>query len=700
VSARRTVSVALEVKATEARKQIHGTADEVRKLEASVVAAGHGMDKMSDQAAQAGRASEKMAVGEREAKREAEALKRELGSLDRQIDATVLHLKALGREFAATGDKALLKNIAAERAMLRRLQQVRNDLTPAAPAAVGVNFGALSGLMTPLIATLVGAAVLAAPGIGAALGAVGAGGMVGGIVAAAQDGRVKDAFSGLAHRLGESFTASGRPFLGPLLHEISQLEATAGSGLRILEDGFSKLAPLVHPLAVGIDGFVEALGPGMHDAFEAAKPLIRALANELPKIAGAISDALSSMSEESDGAVMGLIAVSRTVEMLIRGGGRFIAWLSSVFEGVVQIGYAISVVLKGLMDTYSWVSRIPVLGLIFDRVAGGVADLNDKTSQLLTGLADAKNAGNDFSSSLQSTADTAAEAAKKVQDLADAVDDLLHKQLSWDEAQIRLRQGMRDLVKELTTGKRTLAENSAEGDKNREAIEEQIGKVLALAEAYRAQTGDIEGANRMRDIQLEKLRAELLHLGYNKQAVNDLIDAYKNIPAKAATEVTAPGLKDAQTRLKKVEDTLDRLDGRVIRSTVLVQEQHREDSRLYRRWGGITEHAATGTLRQAATFTPAAPARYAFAEPQTGGEAFVPKRGDYGRSMSILSQAAHWYGASVVPAMGSVRAGGTQTIVHEHRHTVILDGTGVLSSLRGDIDLNGGSTQSYLGRRR
>jgi hypothetical protein len=42
------------------------------------------------------------------------------------------------------------------------------------------------------------------------------------------------------------------------------------------------------------------------------------------------------------------------------------------------------------------------------------------------------------------------------------------------------------------------------------------------------------------------------------------------------------------------------------------------------------------------------PARYAFAEPATGGEAFIPKRGDYARSMAILREAASWYGAEVM----------------------------------------------------
>ena len=52
--------------------------------------------------------------------------------------------------------------------------------------------------------------------------------------------------------------------------------------------------------------------------------------------------------------------------------------------------------------------------------------------------------------------------------------------------------------------------------------------------------------------------------------------------------------------------------------------------------GGVTPaHVAHGT-------------RYKWAEPATGGEAFVPRLGDPARSRSILSQAAGWYGLDIV----------------------------------------------------
>lgn len=72
------------------------------------------------------------------------------------------------------------------------------------------------------------------------------------------------------------------------------------------------------------------------------------------------------------------------------------------------------------------------------------------------------------------------------------------------------------------------------------------------------------------------------------------------------------------------------------------------------RWGGVYEHAEQGLI-SANVYSTRNPARYAFAEPATGGEAFIPKRGNPDRSMAILAEAASWYGASVVPDTGGTQ---------------------------------------------
>lgn len=74
---------------------------------------------------------------------------------------------------------------------------------------------------------------------------------------------------------------------------------------------------------------------------------------------------------------------------------------------------------------------------------------------------------------------------------------------------------------------------------------------------------------------------------------------------------------------------------------------------LPNRWGGI-QMAAAGALRQAKV---GKGQMYGWAEPETGGEAFIPRIGDRNRSLRILRQAAGWYGQELVGA--GTRSGGT-----------------------------------------
>lgn len=120
------------------------------------------------------------------------------------------------------------------------------------------------------------------------------------------------------------------------------------------------------------------------------------------------------------------------------------------------------------------------------------------------------------------------------------------------------------------------------------------------------------------------------------------------------------------------------------------------------RWGGIFHSYAGGGIH--AHIARNQVVRYA--EPETGGEAFVPRLGDPRRSGAVLSEAASWYGYGLVKMnRGGVLSGaqmsGTATIPPEVR--VILEATGVdralLEWLRKSIRVEGGgNVQVALGQ--
>lgn len=109
------------------------------------------------------------------------------------------------------------------------------------------------------------------------------------------------------------------------------------------------------------------------------------------------------------------------------------------------------------------------------------------------------------------------------------------------------------------------------------------------------------------------------------------------------------GIENLQTWINGLESKEVTITTRHV-NQYIVQEFGTRANTIVERWGGVTHHARHGVLRQAEVFSTLSPARYAFAEPATQGEAFIPKSGNYQRSMAILEEAASWYGAEVVPA--------------------------------------------------
>lgn len=111
------------------------------------------------------------------------------------------------------------------------------------------------------------------------------------------------------------------------------------------------------------------------------------------------------------------------------------------------------------------------------------------------------------------------------------------------------------------------------------------------------------------------------------------------------------GIDESEDGLDGLQGAIDGLHGTtvdIVLQTINQEARNRfgRNASQAQRWGGITYHAETGLIR-AGIYSAQNPARYAFAEPATGGEAFIPRRGNRARSLAILEEAASWYGADV-----------------------------------------------------
>jgi TP901 family phage tail tape measure protein len=248
--------------------------------------------------------------------------------------------------------------------------------------------------------------------------------------------------------------------------------------------------------------------------------------------------------------------------------------------------------------------------------------------------------------------------------------------ISVEETGIAFNQSLDDLTTLL--GKSTKAAlrsgkaldiNSQAGRDNNTGILDTIDKANKAAEAVRVQTGSVEKASATYDLYTKALRKVLHDAGLTDTQINNLIGTFGKMPPAKAVPITTPGADDAINKAKTLHDLIyDIQKTKPIQFDLTIHGQKVLDQLSnhglgsVNRWGGVYTHAATGALRDANVYgAVSSGARYAFAEPSTGGEGFVPKYGNYRRSTSIIDQEARWYGGRFVANGGGGSGGGSHS---------------------------------------
>lgn len=288
-------------------------------------------------------------------------------------------------------------------------------------------------------------------------------------------------------------------------------------------------------------------------------------------------------------------------------------------------------------------------------------------------------------------AGTMGDAVRSGKSLTQVFDELNGEALDWAEAQDDLEQAIDDSLTKVVKHRDGLKSTEQVGRDNRKLLRDIAEATKAATQARYTDTNSLAEANKVYAEGRKAFIDAALAAGATRDAAEELADQWLLMPALVETAIKTPGLDVAIRKLRELK--------RLVGSTVGAVNFGDPYSHG-RRWGGITEHAQTGLLRDAAIYSPRTPARFAFAEPATRGEAFIPKSGDYGRSMSILSHAASWYGAHVVPqgatattaAAASVATVSPQALASAVRTalqgmTVQLDGhaVGILSGRRAEL---------------
>lgn len=678
----RTVKVGLDVdekpytrgveRATKATEKLEDRLDDVtdsaRDTAAATERASESVDDLGDSAADAGR--------------DLNRLRADAERLDRQIDETASSVRDLARAIAATSDEAeradLAKKLTVEQGKLRERVNLRklidvdsaSDMGAEMASQVSVSFAARLGPLlarAPMAGMNPAVAAIGAPIVGglvtllstavggAIIGGVGVGGVVGGIALAARDPAVKAAGTELGANLAAVLGRSSSAFVPATLDAIDSV----GQRVEKLEPSFNRAftaaARLVDPLVDGLLDAGENALPGVIDALEAAGQPVAAIADGIRDVGSAVGDGLSDLAPYADEGARALNVLFWVIEGGVRAVFNFVEGMSRLYKVAELVG--------ALMT-----GDIPR----FWRLASGIDGARDSSVDL-TGVLGALRDG------LQGTGEEAVTAEQAIKDLKTAFDALFNQEMGYDRAVIAAKEGLAELNKELREGKRSLDENTAAGRDNRTAVLDQIQKIKELRDARIDQGESIDTVNGKYRNEIGTIREKLRQLGYEQSEIDELIGKYEAVPERVNTRVSAE-TRQAERNLQDVRDLIRQIRSkRVVITTQHNQIVTRSEGRNVpigdgvggRRWGGIVEHAQWGVLREAQIAAPVSPARYAWAEPATGGEAFIPRYGDRRRSLDILDRAAAWYGMGIT-ARGASRPGSmsTTTVVNQYSLTV------------------------------
>src|SRR6266568_115173 len=624
-----------------------------------------------------------------------------MDALNKRITDSRIEVRRLGEEFNRTGDSSVFEKLGKTTKDLKGLERIRKDLTGALEMGAqdggkeaGKTFvdtfrSSISGfLSTPILGPLsvgaIAAAIIAgAPILGAALNGVllsgiGLGGIALGIVGQIKSPDVHDAFVSLGHGIEVQLATVTSSMKGPLIDAARIFGATFDAIMPHLRDDLSGLALYIRPLAAGIQQLFQNMMPGLDKAFAAAGPMLMTLSSMLPGLGKVISQFFADISSEGamQGAQQGLRTLVIAIEAVILGLGRILSALSNAYSGIAGFGEAVSGSFAKAFDWMPGVSHyLEGIHNVWENIKNGPnGDMGvTKFKNLGTSVEQDQTKLGQLEAQLSSTKVTTDTLA------AHMAGNLFNAMMSVDQASLAVHQSQTAVKDSFAQNGLAIDKHTHQVSENTKAGQANIGAVLGSVTAnmglYQAQVAagiSAADATANYETNTRALHYQLRAAGLTEAQVNSLIGKYKDVPKSVNTAIAVQGLTEAINNLGNLLAKAYGLDGKNFGFTVteyLVTADNRTSpTGRGNRWGGIYEHADMGLLN-AGIYSPAGPARYAFAEPATGGEGFVPRFGNYQRSTAIIDQEARWYGGRFVPG-GS---GGTQMYAptyHVHVHAL------------------------------
>ncbi|GAA1915324.1 hypothetical protein GCM10009775_04730 [Microbacterium aoyamense] len=344
--------------------------------------------------------------------------------------------------------------------------------------------------------------------------------------------------------------------------------------------------------------------------------------------------------------------------------------------------------------------------------------LSTTVTQAVEGLNEARDRGtkaneraNEVTEDGIDSSKTAAEAymttSDAVGDLEGSLSELIDTIFEANRSNLDTREANRRLIESFSEFDAALAEHGNSLDLNTEAGRENEANLDAIAEAAMdaaKATSESGGGYEEYRASLESSRQSLLDrindLGITGQAAEDLADKILAIPTESEWKMVAE-VDEAATRIERIQNAIAALNDKTITVTVarpdgtpLSDQQIANQFGFGSADGNLIESYANGGVRENHVAQMArAGAWRVWAEPETGGETYVPHApSKRARSEQIMSETARIFGGTYIPAGAAQYANGSPvssapsrapqpTVVEEHIH-LNVDGRELIEVIR------------------
>jgi hypothetical protein len=280
-------------------------------------------------------------------------------------------------------------------------------------------------------AAVIGAIALTAPLIGAVMsaaviGAAGAGGIVGGILLAAQDRRVLPAFGELGTKIVRRLKVDSAIFVKPLIDSVPIFEKAWDNIEGRLRDVFSESSKYITPLASAFSDIGSNIANGLFDLVDNAGPVINVLIKDFKEWGETIGDSFSILSEDSGEA-------AEALDILLKGANLFIQMSVGLIDNL-------SDAFGKMMDAVSWLGEHHLLP---KGVAKDFEEWRDKTESATSSVSHLGSTFEESAASANQLTDSLRGIQNELKSETDPIFALVDAQSELAKAQNKVRDAAR-----------------------------------------------------------------------------------------------------------------------------------------------------------------------------------------------------------------------------------------------------------------